>query len=86
MTFLQKLLEDPARAQRLKRWFYAGLAVVVLIEIAVGAFAHEPTHFWFEDLLVWGSIYGLISCVLIIVVSKFLGHRCLLREEDYYDS
>ena len=86
VSFLQKHLEDPAPAQRLKRWFYAGLAVVALIEIAVGLFAHEPTHFWFEDLPVWGSIYGLISCVLIIVVSKFLGHRCLLREEDYYDS
>jgi hypothetical protein len=69
-----------------KRWCYSGLAVIALSEAATGIFAGEPAHFWFEKLLVWGSVYGLISCVVIIVVSKLLGHRWLLRREDYYDS
>jgi hypothetical protein len=46
----------------------------------------EHGHFWFEDLPAWGSIYGFISCVVIIAVSKFLGHVWLSRGEDYYDS
>jgi hypothetical protein len=33
----------------------------------------------------FGSLYGLISCVLIIVVSKLLGKLWLMRREDYYD-
>ena len=46
----------------------------------------DHAHFWFEDLPAWGSIYGLVSCVVIIVVSKLLGKLWLMRREDYYDS
>ena len=43
-------------------------------------------HFWFEWIPAWGSLYGLASCVAIIVGSKFLGKVWLMRREDYYDS
>jgi hypothetical protein len=34
----------------------------------------------------WSAIYGFGSCVLLIFVSKFLGHRGgLMRRVDYYD-
>jgi hypothetical protein len=46
----------------------------------------HPPHFWFEGVPAWGSLYGLASCVAIIVVSKFLGKVWLMRGEDYYDS
>ena len=46
----------------------------------------HPPHFWFERIPAWGSLYGLASCVAIIVVSKFLGKVWLMRREDYYDS
>lgn len=86
MTFLQKLLEDPVRFARIKRWFYAGLAVVALAEIMLPRiFPDGESHFSFEDLPAWGSIYGLISCVVIILVSKLIGKLWLMRREDYYD-
>lgn len=46
----------------------------------------HPPHFWFEWIPAWGSLYGLVSCVAIIVVSKFLGKTWLMRREDYYDA
>ena len=49
-------------------------------------FHAHPPHFWFEWIPAWGSLYGLASCVAIIVVSKFLGKVWLMRREDYYDS
>ena len=70
-----------------RQWFYTGLAVFAAGEIAapqlVGA---DTAHFWFEDIPAWGSIYGLVSCLAIIIVSKFLGKRWLTRQENYYDS
>jgi len=70
-----------------KRWFYAGLAALVLSEVVVPRFFYsDHAHFWFEDLPDWGSLYGLISCVAIIVVSKILGKLWLMRPENYYDS
>lgn len=72
---------------RLKHCFYAGLAALALLEAALPRLLQtEPTHFWFEDIPAWGSLYGLLSCVAIIVVSKLLGKVLLIRKEDYYDS
>jgi hypothetical protein len=70
----------------LKRGLYAALATIALVE-AVAPFAvySEPPHFWFEDLPAWGSLYGFVSCVAIIVVSKLLGKLWLMRPENYYD-
>ncbi len=87
MSFLERQLEDPVRLGRIKRWFYIGLAVVILGEIVLPLVFppdHAP-HFGFESWPAWGSIYGLISTVLIIIVSKLIGKAWLMRREDYYD-
>ena len=86
MSFLQRQLEDPVRFARIKRWFYAGLAVAAVAEIVVLLVFHEEHHFPFESWPAFGSIYGLVSCVVIIVGSKLLGKVWLMRREDYYDS
>ena len=102
MNLLEKHLEDPIRFARIKRWFYIGLAAVAVAEIVVllmlmldhffPAWNLAETlhvghpHVGFEWIPAWGSLYGLASCVVIIVVSKFLGKVWLMRKEDYYDS
>ena len=87
VTFLEKQLEDPVRLRRMKRWFYGGLAALALTEAAAPfLFYPDHGHFEFEDLPAWGSLYGFISCVVIIVVSKLLGKLWLSRPENYYDS
>lgn len=91
MNFLERQLEDPTRFARITRWFYRGLAVVVVAEIVVLLLSlfifpsDHPRHFWFEYIPAWGSLYGLVSCTAIIVVSKLLGKIWLMRKEDYYD-
>ena len=86
MKVLEKYLEDPVRLTRMKRWFYAILAALFVSEAVVPnlLYTDEP-HFTFENWPAWGSLYGLVSCVLIIVVSKLLGKLWLMRREDYYD-
>ena len=87
MSFLERLLKDPVRFARLKRWFYVGLAVVTVAKIALPlVFDAGHPHFSFERFPAWGSIYGLVSCVAIIVVSKLIGKAWLMRREDHYDS
>jgi hypothetical protein len=86
VTFLQKLLDDPVRVSRLKRWYYTGLGAIALSEIVLPLiFGRRESHFSFEDFPAWGSIYGLFSCVAIIVVSKVIGKLWLMRREDFYD-
>ena len=70
-----------------RRWFYVGLGAVALSEFVVPLMFHgDHSYFWFESFPAWGSLYGLASCVAIIVVSKFIGKLWLMRREDYYDS
>jgi hypothetical protein len=86
VNFLQRLLEDPVRLVHIKHWFYVGLAVVALAETVLPRiFGGGESHFPFEDFPAWGSLYGLVSCVAIIVVSKLIGKLWLMRREDYYD-
>ena len=46
----------------------------------------EPHTVFEEYVPAWGSLYGLLSCGVIILVSKWLGKKWLMRREDYYDS
>jgi len=87
LNFLERQLENPVRFTRIKRWFYVGLAAVALAEIVLPRlFGGLHSHFSFERFPAWGSLYGLVSCVAIIVVSKAIGKLWLMRREDYYDS
>lgn len=86
MNIFERNLEDPKRFKIIKKIFYISLGLIALIEIAVVYLFHlGHGYFWFENLPAFGSIYGFISCVLIIVVSKLLGKKWLMKKEDYYD-
>ena len=87
MNFLERQLEDPVRFDRIKRGFYVGLGVVALAEVLLPrVFGGGHPHFSFETFPAWGSLYGFVSCVAIIVVSKLIGKKWLMRREDHYDS
>ena len=87
MKFLQRQLEDSNRFGRIKRWFYVGLVAAAVAEIILPLLFHgDHSHFSFERFPAWGSLYGFVSCVAIIVVSKFLGKVWLMRRKNYYDS
>ncbi len=87
MNFLEKQLTDPVRFARIKRWSCVALVVLALAEIVLPRmFPGEDPHFSFESWPAFGSLYGLVSCVAIIVVSKLIGKMWLMRREDHYDS
>ena len=87
MNFLERLLETPARFVWIKRFFYGGLALVALAEIMLPFLFHDQRHhFSFESWPAFGSLYGLLSCVVIVVASKILGKVWLMRRENYYDA
>ncbi len=32
------------------------------------------------------ALFGLVGCVTIVLISKWLGHNWLQRKDDYYDN
>ena len=77
---------------------FIALAVVVAADIWVqvanymearhaahAADAAHVTYLW-DKIPGWGAFYGFVSCVVIILVSKFIGHQGgIMKKEDYYD-
>ncbi|TIO52203.1 MAG: hypothetical protein E5X80_11205 [Mesorhizobium sp.] len=74
---------DERHAKTRRRLFYLVLVLIVIADFLV--FRAHAEYLW-ERLPGWSAFYGFGSCVLLIFVSKFLGHQCgLMRREDYYD-
>jgi len=45
----------------------------------------EKAHTAAEHLPGFWAVFGLVSCVVIIFVSKWFGKLGITRQEDYYD-
>ncbi len=74
---------DQAFAVRRRQLFYLSLAIIVIADFLV---SREHAEYLWDRIPGWSALYGFGSCVLLIFVSKFLGHKCgLMRREDYYD-
>jgi hypothetical protein len=74
---------NPANSKTLKKLSYLALVLVVVSDF----FVHrEHAMYIWDKIPGWGAFYGFFSCVVIILVSKFLGHQCgIMHDEDYYD-
>jgi hypothetical protein len=48
-------------------------------------FIEKHPHYGWENLFGSYAIFGFLSCVAIIIVSKVLGKLFLQKPEDYYD-
>ncbi|OCP20548.1 MULTISPECIES: hypothetical protein [unclassified Ensifer] len=74
---------DEEYARQRRRLFYLVLALIVVADFLV---SREHAEYLWDRLPGWSAAYGFGSCVLLIFVSKFLGHQGgLMRREDYYD-
>lgn len=63
-------------------FFYVGLALAVVFDFF--APRHHVFFFW-DKIPGFMAVYGFLSCIVIILVAKNLGHLLVLKREDYYD-
>jgi len=66
------------------RLSYVGLALVVAWDVLF--VSKEHAHTAVEHIPGFWAVFGFIACVVIIIVSKWFGHRGIMTREDYYDS
>lgn len=85
-------LGDPNTIKSLWRAFYALLAVLVLLDPKllelVGVLPHDPhheAHFVVDGFPVFFVAYGFLACVAMVVVSKLIVGKILMRPDTYYD-
>lgn len=85
MNIFERIIEDKKRFSIVKKIFYVSLVVFALLELVVKALHLAHTHFPLEDIPAFGSIFGFVTCVVLILFAKFIGHIWLMKKEDYYD-
>ncbi|MDZ7640563.1 MAG: hypothetical protein U5J62_00810 [Desulfurivibrio sp.] len=79
-----KLIDGLRRRLKLViRLGYGVLALLVLLDALVLDKSHAHTAA--EKLPGFWAIFGFVSCVLIIVISKWYGHLGIMAREDYYE-
>jgi hypothetical protein len=66
------------------RLSYVGLAFVVVWDVLF--VSKEHAHTAVEHIPGFWAVFGFIACVVIIIVSKWFGHRGIMTREDYYDN
>ncbi len=62
--------------------FYIALAVIVIADFVV---PRKDMYLEWEKIPGFYALFGFIACIIIIFIAKTVGHKLLMRKEDYYD-
>lgn len=71
--------------RRLWLVFLVGLVLSILADLALSLVEEGRHGFWWNSLWGFFALFGFIGCVLLVLVSKWLGHYWLQRKDDHYD-
>jgi hypothetical protein len=61
------------------------LALVVVVDAIPGMVDKEHAHTAVEHLPTFWAVFGFLGCVVIVLFSKWFGHRGIMTREDYYE-
>ena len=75
-------LDNPKNVKTM--WIMFGIALILTV-IPDFFITREHIIFPWDAIPGFSAVYGFISCVMIIIVAKVIGHKWLMKEEDYYD-
>jgi len=73
---------ETLRTKTVKKIAYGILVLLVMVDFIIPR--HE-VHFFGDKIPGFWSLFGFSACVVIIIVSKWLGKNGLIKDEDYYD-
>jgi len=73
---------ETLRTKTVKKIAYGILVLLFIVDFIIPR--HE-IHFFGDKIPGFWSIFGFSACVVIIIVSKWLGKNGLMKDENYYD-
>ena len=73
---------ETLRTKTVKKIAYGILVLLFIVDFIIPR--HE-VHFFGDKIPGFWSLFGFSACVVIIIVSKWLGKNGLMKDEDYYD-
>lgn len=76
-----EIIEKPEKLKKLKIFCYVFLALIALADMLIPS---HHVYFWWDEIPGFNAVFGLLACVLIVFVSKFIGHLGIMQSEDFY--
>ena len=73
---------ETLRTKTVKKIAYGILVLLFIVDFIIPRY---EVHFFGDKIPGFWSLFGLSACVVIIIVSKWLGKNGLMKDEDYYD-
>jgi hypothetical protein len=73
------------RLKAVVRVSIAILVVLVLLDAIPAIVEKEHAHTAAEHIPGFWAVFGLLGCLLLVLISKTLGHLGISTREDYYD-
>jgi hypothetical protein len=71
----------------MKKWHWVALGVFFVISLILEfTFLAGYDSHWWNSIPAFYAIWGFLSCIVIIYVSKWLGKLFIFRKENYYDN
>lgn len=66
------------------RKLWIGASVILALIVLAQTVIYVKGYFGFDAWFGFGAVYGFVSCLIMVLVAKFLG-LFLKRPENYYD-
>ena len=70
------------RTKTIKRFAYTTLIFIFVIDFFIPR--HE-IHFFGDGIPGFWSLFGFVACILIILISKWIGRLGIMKDENYYN-
>jgi hypothetical protein len=73
------------RLKTVVRVSIAVLALLVLLDAVPAVVSKEHAHTAAEHIPAFWAAFGLLGCLLLVLIAKSFGHLGISTREDYYD-
>ena len=73
---------EALRRKAVKKIAYVALILIIVTDFFIPR--HE-IHFIVDQIPGFWSLFGLVACILIILISKWIGHLGIMQDENYYN-
>ena len=73
---------ETLRRKAVKKIAYIALILIIVTDFFIPR--HE-IHFIGDQIPGFWSLFGFVACILIILISKWIGHLGIMQDENYYN-
>lgn len=71
----------PGNVRKFIKRFY----IICILILIIDFFVPKHGHYEWENVPEFYAAYGLVSCIVLVLVAKYILRRIVKRSEDYYD-